>query len=200
MKHKFPSTLAAAAVALASQAAGAAAVPTFDVSGRLIGGTGLDVFGQLYDVQFSGGSCASLFGGCADGSSFVISAFDENAAGEAIAQLVGAAYSSGKPQTLSFIAGCSNVLTRCDILTPFGAVDDTTVQVEDTAIFINQSGVGDTLQSTTVESGDSTDAKTTFAIFTAEAAPGSVPEPGSTALVAVGLAAAAASLGKRRAD
>jgi len=31
---------------------------------KLTGATGIEVGGKLYDVTFSGGSCADLFGGC----------------------------------------------------------------------------------------------------------------------------------------
>ena len=63
------SILCAAALAVVSQLASAATNLVVE-GGELIGATGVNVNGFLYDVSFSDGSCISLFGGCTSPSQF----------------------------------------------------------------------------------------------------------------------------------
>lgn len=51
--------------------ANARALPTLSIdSGQLLGATGVDVGGLLYNVEFMDGSCIELFGGCDQQSDF----------------------------------------------------------------------------------------------------------------------------------
>ena len=61
--------LVAVLVSLASSSAFAATLNVVD--GQLIGASGVDVGGVLYDVEFVDGSCANLFSGWDESSDFV---------------------------------------------------------------------------------------------------------------------------------
>ena len=64
--------------------AAAAPAATLSVSGgQLLGAFGVDVDGQLYDVEFVDGSCAGIFSGCDDVSDFT---FQSDAAASSAAQ------------------------------------------------------------------------------------------------------------------
>lgn len=53
-----------AALLLGAVTPASAATLLLDGAGKLIGADGVDVDGTLYDVRFSGGSCADVFDGC----------------------------------------------------------------------------------------------------------------------------------------
>jgi hypothetical protein len=58
------------AVVLVLMSSGAQAATPIVVEGQLIGASGVDVGGKLYDVSFGDGSCISLFNGCDEDSDF----------------------------------------------------------------------------------------------------------------------------------
>ncbi len=52
--------------------------------GQLIGATGVDIEGELYDVNFVDGSCISIFDGCEDASDFTFDGTQALAASQAL--------------------------------------------------------------------------------------------------------------------
>ncbi len=74
--------LALALAGLGTLPAAQAATLTFD-AGRLVGASGVVVDGTAYDVTFTDGTCAALFGGCDDAADFV---FNTQARGRAASQ------------------------------------------------------------------------------------------------------------------
>ena len=58
-----------AALTLMSAGAGAATLNV--VGGQLVGASGVDVDGTLYDVEFVDGTCVDLFNGCDESSDFM---------------------------------------------------------------------------------------------------------------------------------
>src|SRR5690242_10755868 len=60
---------------MAGLVSGSWASPTlqFDGTGKLMGATGVEVNGSLYDVQFADGKCNDLFETCSQPTNFVFS-------------------------------------------------------------------------------------------------------------------------------
>jgi hypothetical protein len=61
------------AIFLTISGAAQAAAPVV-VSGELLGATGINVDGKVYDVQFVEGTCVDIYGGCDALSDFTFSA------------------------------------------------------------------------------------------------------------------------------
>ena len=57
-------------VAIFLATAGAQAAAPVVVAGELVGATGVNVGGTVYDVQFVDGSCIDVYGGCDEVSDF----------------------------------------------------------------------------------------------------------------------------------
>ena len=161
---------------------------TLQVSGGILtGALGVNVSGTLYDVSFQDGSCASLYGGCDEASDFIV---DSTSAAIALMNqvLIDSAYGNFDSQPhLTF--GCTSAPTNCTILLPYQIPFGGQVLVTG---FINDptpnSIVSDYfpvlgLQSSSAQSGESS----VWAIFRL-ASPTAVPEPGSLAVLALGLA------------
>ncbi|MEO1239372.1 MAG: VPLPA-CTERM sorting domain-containing protein [Pseudomonadota bacterium] len=75
------------AVCIAAATVGTASAATLqvDTDGVLVGATGLNVNGTIYDVAFVDGSCASIFDGCDEPSDFdFTNASDAVAVGQAL--------------------------------------------------------------------------------------------------------------------
>lgn len=164
-----------------------AATLSVDGTGKLLGATGVDVGGTLYDVAFTDGTCIALFSGCDDPGDF---AFTSSAAAGAASQalldqvfLDGAEGSfDGVPQS---IAGCSST-TECWAWTPYAGGSSRF----DMALAVN--GAGLSIDSV-LFGGDSPGLDTSnfaphvFAVWTLTA----VPEPGTAVLLGLGLSALA---------
>ena len=105
-----PLTRLFAATALAMSAPATAAVQITDSNGILVGATGVDVGGTLYDVSFLDGTCSSVFSNCDDTSDFAIPAASGTLAAQSLLD-----------QVFTGIFDTNPALTRgCD--TPFGCV------------------------------------------------------------------------------
>jgi hypothetical protein len=82
------------AMGLAAVAIGLSSAPAFSatldvVGGQLMGASGVDVGGTLYDVQFVDGTCTGLFSGCDAASDFAFTtSADASAASQALLDLV----------------------------------------------------------------------------------------------------------------
>jgi hypothetical protein len=116
MMRKF--VLAAVLVLMA----GSAQAATLDVvGGQLMGASGVDVGGLLYDVEFVDGTCIALFSGCDESSDFVFTGYNGAAnASQALFDQVFLDGPEGFFDTIpSLISGCfSGVL--CEVMTPTG--------------------------------------------------------------------------------
>jgi hypothetical protein len=86
---------------------------------KLTGATGIEVGGKLYDVTFSGGSCADLFGGCDEISDFTFQTeADARAASQALLDNVFVDLIQQFDSLPNLTEGCSD-LTECTVVTPF---------------------------------------------------------------------------------
>ncbi len=175
----------------ASLATPAAAVPVAltDGSGNLTGATGVVVGAVTYNVSFVEGSCNSLFGGCNPANFDFHTTADALAASQALLDQIISDFGNHPDK----IFGCGAV--DCSIVTP-----GTTILTPSTGLVMQGESVlmaplfsflgtsSFTLPAAVNTSGDNF---TVFADWT-EATPtvgNNVPEPGSLALLGLGMAA-----------
>jgi hypothetical protein len=183
--------LLALTFALTLAPAGARAATLVVSGGQLLGATGVDVGGNLFDVAFVDGTCIALFDGCDDASDFTFtSEADGVAASQALLDQVfvdgGAGAFDTEPE---LTAGCSQTFA-CSAQTPYDAFASTTPGAFSASVvnysppntdYVSSSGTTFGTQDLTGATGN------VWAVWTA-----SVPEPGAGLLVGAGLLALAA--------
>lgn len=154
--------------------------------GVLTGALGVNVSGTLYDVTFQDGSCDSLYSGCNESSDFIV---ESTSAAIALMNQVfidGADGNFDSQPQLTF--GCTSAPTNCTIVLPYeipfpGSVLVTTFTNKPTpnSIVFDYLPVAG-VQMITALSGDSS----VWAVFRL-ASTTTVPEPGTLALLSLGL-------------
>ena len=177
---------------LASSTASSALIQV-DVDGQLVGASGVEVNGELFDVEFVEGSCVTLFNGC-DSDLFAFRTSDDAiAAGNALLSQVFIDSLSLFDTNPSLTLGCDRD-SSCRVEIPFaltnpafllGAPQSIRVaSVTNEAIEFSDRVFATPETITAFATVDNTGASSTFARFTQATA---VPEPGMFAFVAVGL-------------
>jgi len=153
------------------------------VAGQLVGASGVDVGGDMYDVSFDDGSCISLFSGCDAISDF---AFGSQAAAIAAAQaLLDQVFIDGAQGAFdtmpNLTRGCTDS-TICDALIPFALDADNAGNVI-LRVAVNWDAPQSDTQSqfSLSAASDFTGTDNPYAVFTA------VPEPGTGILLGAGL-------------
>ena len=182
--------LCASALAVVSQLASAATNLVVE-GGELIGATGVNVNGFLYDVSFSDGSCISLFGGCTSPSQF---AFTDRttalAASQVLLDTVFLDSSRGQFDTSpATLRGCESS-ERCFVFTPFGFSVFEGLPDVAASVAINEESLGDYATPGGIRpAADTSDfPNIAYAVFTAVSP---VPEPARGLLLVAGLLAVA---------
>jgi hypothetical protein len=207
----------AASLALASAAlplAASAATLSLD-AGRSVGARGVLVDGVSYDVSFTDGTCAALFGGCDDAGDFLFSTqargraaslallnqvFNADAAIDTDPRLTRGCETSALPW-LGALQGACWVLTPMYL--PFPEQVSTYIMANDVLDGSDTASPTNLVLTPLLDTAarsNSTAAYTTWAVWRVAGndtpSGGTVPVPGSAALAALGLALLA---GQRRA-
>ena len=114
----------ALAVGLVLMASGAQAVTLDVVGGQLMGASGVDVGGTLYDIEFLGGTCIAVFNGCDGVSDFTFQ--DSASAALASQALMEQVFLDGALGNFDSIPGLTNVCgasaPHCYSYTPFSVL------------------------------------------------------------------------------
>lgn len=193
-----PAPIAIVALSLFAVSVPVAAAPTLNISGgKLIGASGVDVGGTLYDVEFVDGSCVSLFSGCDSNSDFQFTSYSAGlAASQALLDSVFVRVAAGDFDAFpSLTRGCSYAV-QCIVRTPTNLNPFNSAFVEG-AVALNWWGtLTDPAPSgLEVSINEDTGAFDTFGMHAwarwTRAAP--VPVPGTLALLGLGLATLAGS-------
>ena len=185
--HHLCKTLSAAALVLGAQ--GALAAPVLQYSGTdLLGATGVDVNGTLYNVQFENGSCNTVFGVCQNAAPGFFT-FDTSSAAIAasnalLSQIGDSVFTSAGS------VGAPAVGTQVYVATPY-AVVGSTVDVQRYDYLTGGISAG---QLSVANPSQYSNAA--YAVWSLDTA--AVPEPASAATLAAGVAALALARRRRR--
>jgi hypothetical protein len=189
--------LFAASIALTFASAVFAATPVVSETGQLIGATGVNVQGTLYDVTFQDGSCISLFGGCTQ-ENFMPVDVGGDAAVALLNQVFLDSESGNFDSDPSLTRGCGpNVWSLCRPYVPiFKFTDQERITQFFAATVVNGPGDNDYFEGGFMsDDWDFTpDPGITFALFT----PAAVSEPATWAMMLLGFGAIGVSLRSAR--
>jgi hypothetical protein len=188
------SGILAVSVALFLCVSGANAATLNVVSGQLVGASGVDVGGTLYDVEFGDGACIAAFDGCDSPSDFTFNTVGEGqAASQALLDQVFIDGVSGNFDSVPALTiFCENV-DRCNVFTPIVVVlSANSIITEVAANFRQGFGSDTTFQESFSRFNDGSSNDTSvWALWTL------VPEPSTALLIGLGLVGLAAA-GKRK--
>ena len=186
LKMKAIENILATAVlagAMIAVPASAAVVLKKDANGMLLGATGVKIGTATYNVDFSDGSCASIYGSCSPNKfDFKTAASALDAANALLNQVLTGSYRTYEPGKIN---GCGSA--TCDIFIAYKLYDADYAEV---AVAANRgtgrqfTGVG----YPGVNDSTSSDASVTFARFTLQTTP-VVPEPATWAMMTLGFGA-----------
>lgn len=191
--------IVALAAGLAASTAQAGVVLLVDGSGVLTGATGVSVGSNLYDVQFTDGSCDGLFNSCTTTAFAFHSSSAATAASQALLDQVLLDGAQGHFDTVPGLTqGCVSSASPCVVITPYGltsiVINGLPTLAATTEFAENYSASGDTVAGGFAYEHyfDTAQAANgggfTWAVWS-PSAPSTVPEPQTLALVGVGFAA-----------
>jgi hypothetical protein len=155
-----------------------AAVPIVGGGGELLGATGVNVGGTVYDVQIVEGTCVDLYDGCDDLSDFTFTTFaGAELAAQAIFEQVYKDGGAGNFDTVpNLTGGCSGAF--CGTAFPYGPPNATKVGVASAVNQVDEAGDffgSGTTDRTFDSSADPFHTLTTWAVWTPTSSPQDVP-------------------------
>ena len=175
---------------LVLMASGAQAVTLNVIGGQLVGASGVDVGGSLYNVEFSYGTCVGVFDGCPQSSLAFSTSGDALTAAQALLDQVFLDVEAGQfDSNPTLIPGCESAADNCVVLIPWERSFPESYHDLKVVVSINTNGllpsypdqVASTEPAAPLVSMYSDTDSGTFARFSA------VPEPTTALLVGVGL-------------
>jgi len=164
--------------------------------GTLLGASGVEVSGSLFDVEFVDGTCGTVFDGCDDANDFTFNT--EAQAAEASQALLDAVLLDVAQGSFDSMPGLTNGCGNSEVCfssTPYlrtSSAVQVSVAVNWSAVSSNPDSVDTALLPLAFDTG--TDANDVWARWTRQT---SVPEPTTLALLGVGGALVAASRRRR---
>ena len=169
----------------------AGAVTLNVVGGQLVGASGVDVGGTLYDVEFSYGTCVEVFSGCSESSLVFSTSNDALEGAQALLDQVFLDVVEGQfDADPSLTRGCESATDNCVLIVPWER--SYPESYHDLLVVTARNGdpsisdqVASTLPAAALVSMYSNTDSGTFARFSA------VPEPSTALLLGIGLSALA---------
>ena len=123
--HTLMAVMAVAICFVAVPSQASSVVLDLDNNGRLVGATGLEINGSVFSVEFLGGTCVDVFGGCDDSSDFAFNTeADAAAAGQVLLDRVFVSSPLGVFDTDPSLTGSCTNLTLCPAVIPFDLTQD----------------------------------------------------------------------------